>query len=105
MAQLLANPALAGVALQAAPIVADIGQNVAGGVGGAIGGIFGKKGARVGRKIGRGIVGIGRKIFGFEGGGKVRIQPVKINNSGPPVLAYAQGGRVKGGKRKRGNKK
>jgi hypothetical protein len=67
------------------PMAADAAQGLGGGLGGAVGSLFGKKGARVGRKIGSGIIGIGRKLFGFQAGGKVRQ---------PPVRAFKKGGVV-----------
>jgi hypothetical protein len=115
MASVLANPAVAGLAVKALPVVADVAQGAGGALGGAIGGMFGKKGAKVGKKIGRGIVGIGRKILGFEGGGKVRMIPVRsavmppMTSSSPMVaprvIGYSVGGKVqpkkRGGRRKK----
>ena len=74
------------------PVVGNIAQSGGGLLGGAVGGIFGKKGKRIGRSIGRGIVGVGRKILGFQAGGKVRH---------PPVRALKKGGIVKKRKSKK----
>jgi hypothetical protein len=115
MASVLANPVVSGLAMKALPVVGDIAQGAGGALGGAVGGMFGKKGAKVGKKIGRGIVGVGRKIFGFEGGGKVRMIPVRpavmppMTGSSPMVvprvIGYSVGGKVqpkkKGGRRKK----
>lgn len=68
------------------PVAGDIAQKGAGSIGGAIGSVFGKKGARIGKKIGSGIVGIGRKLLGFESGGKVRTPPVKALKKGGVVM-------------------
>ena len=85
MAQVLAAGLAAKAAGSLIPMAADAAQGLGGGLGGAVGSLFGKKGARVGRKIGSGIVGIGRKLFGFQNGGKVRQ---------PPVRAFKKGGVV-----------
>jgi len=102
MAQVLAAGMAANAAKNLLPVAADVAQGAAGSLGGAVGSIFGKKGARIGKKIGKGIVGIGRKIFGFQnggvvvgGGGKVRITPVKVRGG------YVMGGQVVPAKGKR----
>lgn len=93
MAQVLAAGMMANAAHNLLPVAANVAQGAAGSLGGAVGSVFGKKGARIGKKIGSGIVGIGRKLFGFSGGGKVRI---------PPSRGYKKGGAVKRkGKRKK----
>ena len=99
MAQILA----AGMAAKnLLPVAADLAQGAAGGLGGAIGSVFGKKGKKIGKKIGRGIIGFGRKLFGFNtggvvfgGGAKVRITPVRIKGG------YVMGGQVVPAKPKR----
>lgn len=64
--------------------------------GGALGGglgklIGGKKGQKVGKKIGRGLAKVGRKIFGFNDGGKVRQVPMRVRgyNAGGMILEPA----------------
>lgn len=78
------------------PVVGNIAQSGGGLLGGAVGGIFGKKGKRIGRTIGRGIVGVGRRILGFQAGGVV-IGKVRH----PPVRALKKGGIVKKRKSKK----
>jgi len=72
-----------------------IGKAVEAG-GGAVGGgigklIGGKKGAKIGKKIGQGLAKVGRKIFGFNDGGKVRQVPMRVKgyNAGGMILEPA----------------
>ncbi len=79
MAQVLAAGLAAKAAGSLIPMAAFAAQGLGGGLGGAVGSLFGNKGAQVGRKIGSEIIGIARKIFGFQAGEKVKK---------PPVLAF-----------------
>lgn len=71
--------------IMAANMAAKLAPGVLGGLGGAVGGAFGKKGARAGKAVGRAIGGIGKKVFGFVGGGRPR----------RPVVGAMRGGRMR----------
>ena len=100
MAQVLAAGLGAKALGSLIPMGADAAQGLAGGLGGAVGSLFGKKGARVGRKIGSGIIGIGRKLFGFQFGGNVRQQPVRAFKKGGVIQVVPAKPKRKGRRKK-----
>ena len=88
MSSLVANAVLGA----AKPYVGQAVEAGGGAVGGGIGKLIGgKKGAKIGKKVGRGIAKIGRKIFGFNDGGKVRQVPMRVRgyNAGGMILEPA----------------
>lgn len=76
----------------AKPLIGQAAEAGGGAIGGGIGKLIGgKKGQKVGKKIGRGLAKVGRKIFGFNDGGKVRQIPMRVKgyNAGGMILEPA----------------
>lgn len=89
MATLLANPAIQNAGKAVLGTVADKATSgIFGGIGGAL---AGKKGKRIGKKIARGLGKVRKSILGFESGGKVRKQPMRVKgyNAGGVILEPA----------------